>query len=254
MKLIYSILLILIPSFIYAQIGIGTSLPNQSSALDVSSKDKGVLLPRLTLTQTEAIVDPATGLIVFCTDCCEQPTMCYYDGADWIAVATCDTGLVLPPITETDFELVAGTDPNHFTSATMPYLFDGDTTAPTGISNLRLHTFHPSNPNPNTIELVSVDTFPVGTKISVYWYNNSTEQDHLELSFSLDGGLNYPDSISSSISALSGVIYNFTVFSPGEFNAIRLRATLPPASGEMAEPYLNEILINDGLTDVTFQP
>lgn len=251
MRLIYSILFC-IPTLIFAQVGIGTISPDESSIIDISSTNHGILFPRLTQSETEAIVDPAEGLIVFCTDCCVLPTIYYHNGDSWGSLSTCDT-TSLPPITETDVTLVAGTDPNHLTSNEMPYLFDGDINPPAGINNMRLHTFHPNNPNPNTIELVSMDTFPIGTKIAVYWYNSTTESDHLELSFSLDGGLTYIDSVKSPISALTGVTYVFTVFTSTTFNTIRLRATLPVSSGEMLEPYLNEILVNDGATEVTFQ-
>lgn len=45
------------------------SPPNSSAMLDVSSSSKGFLVPRMTSVQMNAIVNPATGLMVFCTDC-----------------------------------------------------------------------------------------------------------------------------------------------------------------------------------------
>ncbi len=51
-----------------AQIGIGTTTPNASAALDVSSTSKGLLIPRLTTAQRDAIVAPATGLMIYNTD------------------------------------------------------------------------------------------------------------------------------------------------------------------------------------------
>lgn len=48
-----------------AQIGIGTVTPNASAALDVTSTNKGMLVPRLTTAQRTAITSPATGLLVF---------------------------------------------------------------------------------------------------------------------------------------------------------------------------------------------
>lgn len=62
-------------------VGIGTTSPNPSAVLDVSSTNKGVLLPRMTTAQRNAIVSPATGLTIFniddqCTD--------IFDGAYWI--------------------------------------------------------------------------------------------------------------------------------------------------------------------------
>ena len=49
-------------------VGIGTSTPNSSAILDVSSTSKGILLPRMSTTQRNAIVSPAVGLSVFNVD------------------------------------------------------------------------------------------------------------------------------------------------------------------------------------------
>ena len=51
-----------------AQIGIGTTTPDASTALEVVSTSKGVLIPRMTLAQKGAIATPATGLLVYQTD------------------------------------------------------------------------------------------------------------------------------------------------------------------------------------------
>lgn len=54
--------------FAQAQVGIGTTTPNASAALDVQSTTKGILLPRMTGAQRIAIAAPADGLIVYQTD------------------------------------------------------------------------------------------------------------------------------------------------------------------------------------------
>lgn len=51
-----------------AQIGIGTVTPNASSILDISSTTQGMLAPRMTTAQRNAIVSPADGLMVYDTD------------------------------------------------------------------------------------------------------------------------------------------------------------------------------------------
>ncbi len=43
------------------------SQPDNSAMLDVSSTTKGILVPRMTTSEVQAISDPADGLIVFCT-------------------------------------------------------------------------------------------------------------------------------------------------------------------------------------------
>ena len=49
----------------FAQVGIGTTNPDASSILDVVSTDKGVLIPRLTTAEKNAIVNPANALLIF---------------------------------------------------------------------------------------------------------------------------------------------------------------------------------------------
>ena len=54
--------------FSYGQVGIGTTSPDQSSVLEVSSTDKGLLFPRMTTVQRDAISNPANGLMIYNTD------------------------------------------------------------------------------------------------------------------------------------------------------------------------------------------
>jgi hypothetical protein len=60
-------------SQVYAQNGVGINptgaAADPSAVLDASSTTQGFLPPRMTATQRDAIVNPATGLVVFCTNC-----------------------------------------------------------------------------------------------------------------------------------------------------------------------------------------
>ena len=60
--------MILICSSTYSQVGIGTETPNSSSLLELSSTSKGLLVPRMTETQKNAISSPAQGLLIYRTD------------------------------------------------------------------------------------------------------------------------------------------------------------------------------------------
>jgi hypothetical protein len=53
-----------------AQTGIGTTTPNASAKLEIAATDKGLLIPRMTKTQREAITlsSAANGLMVYQTD------------------------------------------------------------------------------------------------------------------------------------------------------------------------------------------
>lgn len=51
-----------------AQTGIGTTTPDVSAKLDISSTTKGLLVPRMTATERGAIATPAKGLLIYQTD------------------------------------------------------------------------------------------------------------------------------------------------------------------------------------------
>ena len=66
------------------QIGINNSTPDPSAALDITSTTGGVLVPRMTLNQREAIESPATGLMIYQTN--STSGFYYYNGSLWIAI------------------------------------------------------------------------------------------------------------------------------------------------------------------------
>ncbi len=66
-----------------AQIGIGTNTPNVSSELDITSTKKGILIPRMTAVQRDAINSPANGLKIYVTD---DNAFYYYNGSQWIRI------------------------------------------------------------------------------------------------------------------------------------------------------------------------
>ena len=59
-------------------VGIGTTTPAASAQLDVSSTTKGLLIPRMTAAQRDAIANPATGLMIYQTD--NAPGLYYNTG------------------------------------------------------------------------------------------------------------------------------------------------------------------------------
>ncbi|MBL4736277.1 MAG: hypothetical protein JKY18_13240, partial [Flavobacteriales bacterium] len=65
-------------------VGIGTASP--AALLEVSSTTSGVLIPRVTLVQRNAIVAPVTSELVFQTD--NTPGYYYWDGAAWVQLLT----------------------------------------------------------------------------------------------------------------------------------------------------------------------
>ena len=66
----FVILLFLFCKALFAQVGINAdnSAPDNSAMLDVKSISKGILVPRMTMSERNAITTPATGLTIYQTD------------------------------------------------------------------------------------------------------------------------------------------------------------------------------------------
>ena len=69
-----------------AQVGVGTSSPDGSAALDVSSTSQGLLPPRMTALQRNSISNPAAGLVLWCTDCGSNGELQVYNGTEFTNV------------------------------------------------------------------------------------------------------------------------------------------------------------------------
>ncbi|MBO2010859.1 tail fiber domain-containing protein [Hymenobacter negativus] len=100
MRNLYSLLCVAaltwLPTFAFAQsVGIGTTSPAASAALEVRSTSQGLLLPRLTLAQRNALTasttaPPVPGLLIYLTD--STPGLYAYDGAAWVRLGADNLG------------------------------------------------------------------------------------------------------------------------------------------------------------------
>ena len=69
---------------VFAQVGIGTTNPQASAELDVTSTTKGFLAPRMTQAQRNAIAIPvAAGLQVWCSNCGSIGELQVFNGTTW---------------------------------------------------------------------------------------------------------------------------------------------------------------------------
>jgi len=82
MRHLFTCLIILLSITSYAQsVGVGTTTPHPSAALDVSATDQGILIPR---TDTSSIAAPAEGLMIFQNT---DQQFYFYSGGHWNAIA-----------------------------------------------------------------------------------------------------------------------------------------------------------------------
>jgi len=86
-KIISSLVLFLVVFSSKGQnVGINTSTPHPSAALDISDSTKGILIPRMTMMQRKRIQNPAEGLMVYQTD--STKGYWFFDGIEWKNVST----------------------------------------------------------------------------------------------------------------------------------------------------------------------
>lgn len=81
MKFIFPLFCIFLSSQLIAQVGIGTNTPDNSAMLEVTSTNRGLLTPRMTLSQRNAISSPQTGLLIYQTDALTGFYL--YNGSSW---------------------------------------------------------------------------------------------------------------------------------------------------------------------------
>lgn len=136
----------------HAQVGVNTdgSTPHPSAILDASSNSKGMLIPRMTQAQRDAIKSPATGLEIFNTD-----TGCFnfWNGSIW-KQSCYDCDFTLPavssnaPVCEgSDITITAASipgatyeweGPNGFSSSAQNPLIVGASASASGVYFLRV--------------------------------------------------------------------------------------------------------------------
>ena len=85
----FTICMLFIVTFSFAQTGIGTATPDPSAKLHVSATDKGFLLPKVSLTATNLaspITSPATGLLIYnlTSNSSVSPGFYYWNVNSWI--------------------------------------------------------------------------------------------------------------------------------------------------------------------------
>lgn len=97
MKNIYTLLFFIFltqMSFAQNQVSINTHLPDSSSILDIESQNQGVLIPRHTKNQRNAITNPSNGLSIYQID--SLPGFYHYNGTNWKKIRTSSDNMLFP--------------------------------------------------------------------------------------------------------------------------------------------------------------
>jgi hypothetical protein len=78
-------------SLLISQVAVNyySTISDSSAMLDVKSEAKGILIPRITYDQLNAIFDPTEGLIVFCIDCGSDGSLSVFSNGTWKTFSPC---------------------------------------------------------------------------------------------------------------------------------------------------------------------
>ncbi|MEO1437035.1 MAG: hypothetical protein AAFV80_15955, partial [Bacteroidota bacterium] len=130
------------------RVGIGQINPDTSAILEITSTERGLLIPRMTASQRTAISNPATGLLVYQTD--DPKGIFEYDGNRWLRVgAELIDGQLSGPLSATTLLLDANqpNGPNYIQFAVPQWQsFTAEKTGQLKEIDLRFEFLPPANP------------------------------------------------------------------------------------------------------------
>lgn len=137
---ILSLIFMAVISIGYSQsVGINTLTPDPSAALDIQSTTRGLLIPRMTQVQIDALLNPADGLLVYNID--TQNTIMFVGGLTYDLYNT-NTG--------TSVTLLSGASPSIWLNIS--------NLAPTELLGLNIHRIQKDLSGANEIRIVANTT------------------------------------------------------------------------------------------------
>jgi trimeric autotransporter adhesin len=145
--LVISCLMISLTSFTQIAINTDASEPDASSMLDVKSSTRGLLIPRMTTAQRNAVASPAEGLIIYDTD---LGSLCIRRSGSWVQATIVPGG---------------SGNTNHVTFWTSPGVLNGSNNLYWDNSNSRLG-IGTSSPN-QQLEISGAFRFPTTTSSTI---------------------------------------------------------------------------------------
>jgi hypothetical protein len=237
--------------FSFAQVGIGASDPYQRAALELRVYRQGMLFPRMTTTERNAITSPAKGLTIFNTtlDCLQTNTGtpvlpnwdCFIAPPPTITDLTCGSA-TFSPTTITESTAYTGTVTVPYTGGKGVVYSAGSAIASTGVTGL-------------TATLVA-GTLTGGAGNLTYNVSGTAAADGTA-SFALNFG-GQSCSISNTVDALlpdiGGLTCGSATFSPTtitESTAYTGTVTVPYTGGNGADYSAGSAIASTGVTGLT---
>lgn len=154
-----------------SQVGIGTKNLNSASILDLTSTTKGLLTPRMTTVQRDAIASPATGLLIYNLD---EATFNTFNGTVWKDFTT-----GYQSITQLDNSITTSTT-DEVSSGMILY-------PPAGTYRVNFNSQFKNNPTTTTTPVVPATVTSILADLSLlikdldnYYVSGTTEYNSIE--------------------------------------------------------------------------
>jgi hypothetical protein len=190
-------ILLLITHFSTAQVGINEdgSTPNSSAILDIKSTSKGLLLPRMTESERDAINSPVAGLVIYCL---EAKEIQFYDGTNWLNIngsqpTPSDSGS-LEDYLINFYNTIPGNSGNNFSPPTNSQLNDWGTIVRAILNdnlslaqsiastlNYRVLKYTDIDPTPNQLYYILEEKTPYSHYWGTYIFNPTPCRENLVL-------------------------------------------------------------------------
>ncbi len=214
-------------TIVEGDVGIGTPTPHPSAKLHIEASDKGILIPRLTRAERDAIAAPATGLLIYNTNCREFQ---YYNGTCWTPIYNPNVCLPSPPCALPDWDYyraITITNPNPTTLTNYQVMItlntqtliasgkmqtDGDDIRFTDNTCAFLSYWIESGlGTTNTILWVRINTIPANSSTTIYlWYGNPTAAGASDPVTTFDFWEGFDNNTLGQFTAYSCALYSIT--------------------------------------------
>ncbi len=196
-KSVLFIVAICFSAFSFSQVGIGTITPDASSVLDISSSDKGILIPQVSLsdvsdTSLDGTNTAATGLLIYNTNAAvtggSGVGYYYFDGTSWEKLLTSAAAS-----DDIDwYEEGTTSSPNNISDD--KYTF-GNLAIGKNTADYRLELWQTDNTATRTLNMYA-DYAGAGVHTSIFNENNLTSSGSTRNIYNLIGGTGDGQSIS----------------------------------------------------------
>lgn len=221
--------------------------PTSSAMLDVSSSNSGLLVPRMTAVQQNAIISPAQGLLVFNTD---SNCFFFHDGAFWVNLCRPNVALVTDDTVKTLFPQPVYMSPN-----TSDVYLAGDNSGCVGMFRLE----NPMEVNTITLVPSGVLVVPGSLRIGIYTEDGQSKLLDQTTGIISDGNSAYTQNLSPGVTLSRGNYYFVVVPIAGIELRLYVWQCFVGASGTVytipgkAKP-AGTINVTSGLLPASFDP